>query len=524
MKDSKKTSVSKETFEIAREDDAFQHAREEYLDSSSENISMFLRRYRQLHSDMKVKSGRFEETTFRNLIKLTIDPIELISRKKGIAEARKAAREVNQRFCHRGAYFQAQNDVLFTPLALAHPDTRRYLGTAKNYFSLNPMFRGIRGNIMDASGRGENSALMIELLKRAILPNVGIDQLYGLKTPNPFWGMCIEEVFDSGPGANNKSLLRFCAQFHIGIRFNQTATPWANAFVERWNDTFVRKYISSLPGYMPGMRNSQGPKLDMNKIAVIDPFQYEVLAERFIAEYHDTPHSSLFGSTPIGAYQEYLERPDSVLMAKPVLPPFTDQFRDYCVPWSKDVVIQVHKGMQIDNRFYGSADTTTRIRNFLKQRGKRLSVRPYLDHNDFSYIKICDPETNQLIPVPFKCYDNRVIPDSRFDPGISTLRREMLSMYREMSTEEIIDAAKRAKEDAKKARQSALKRGTPEPIACGRLSPNDAEFATRSVLHASLLPPDLSLNHNDLTASDGPEDEASMNEEMDEFVNKFGVA
>lgn len=518
-------TVSKSMFALARQDEAFQIVREEYLDSASENIAHFFRRYESHHDQMKIDSVCIGETTFRALIELTIDPIEKVYRKFGKSEARKAAREVESKFCYRGAYFQAQNDVLHTPLALAHPVTRKYFGTPKNYFSITPMFRGIRGNIVDSSGRGENSSLMIELIKRSVLPKNNIDKQYGILEKNPFWGMQIEEVFDPGPGANARNLLNFAAQFHIGIRLNQTATPWSNPHIERFNDTYVRKFISTLPGYMPGKRNSDGGKLNLNKMAFIDPFQYEVISEKILSQYHGSGHSGLFGSTPIEAYRAYLENPSSILMASPQLPNDVEAFQEYCVPWLREVTIQAHQGIQIDNRFYGSPDTTTRIGKYLKQRKRKAQFFPYIDHNDFGYIKIPDPENGSLVRVPFRKYSNHIDDAQKFDPGVSTMRVEMLEKHRVMSIEQIVEEAIRMKKDVARKLEFKMKTSTPVPIGYGELRHDHAELALKSVLDHSLIPipcqqDEVSFSSIDALRNEDDETKAAIAE----LEKIFGVA
>lgn len=518
----KEANLSKHTLSLAREDEAFQEIRNEYLNSSSENIEFFYRRYENAHSAKNKKSnaGRFGRTTFRTLLRVTIDPIELVRKKKGHSEAEKVAREIRSKFCHRGAYFHAQNDVLHAPIAIAHPKTRKYIGIPKHYVSMNTTFRGIRGHLVDCSRRGENGSLMIELAKRAILPKTKFDEMYGLSTQNPFWGLCVEEIYDGGPGANNAKLMKFAAFFGIGIKINRSGKPWDNAFIERFHDTFVRRYISNLPGYMPGHRNSHGSEASLHNLAVLDKFQYEVIAERYHEDYRNTKHSGLFDQTPVESYLKYLSAPDSVLMAKPIMPNNPGLLRDYCVPLPKPSRIQAHKGIQIDNRFYGSSSTTKRIAEYLKARKRPAEVTAHIDYGDFSYIKINDPETGELVSVPFTRYGNPINDDNMFDDGISTLRVEMINKYREMSNEEIVDEAKRLKRNEKRNHASRIKRSTPEPIEHGRLSIADAEFAAKTPLSASLLPVDIITDAKEQKISSVPSATADEFEQLDSI---FGV-
>ncbi|AQA18972.1 hypothetical protein BST95_12690 [Halioglobus japonicus] len=464
-------------------DEAFHKVMEDYLESADENKANFWREYKKLTDD----SG-FGRTEFYKALDRLVDPVEEAYRKKGVSAGARVAKEINEQFRVQGIYSLAEHDALSTPIALCHPTKDQYIGTPRDYFSISVKNRGILGHVVDVSGAGERSAMVINLMKQSVLPKPHLKELYGMTNDNPFYGR--HDLIKSDPGSAFActETLRFALLFLINLAVNPSGKPWKNPFIERWNFTFVQLFVSKMPGYLPNPKAYGDRVKDLRSKATLDPFEYEVLSNRFIFDkYHMRPHRGLLGKSPLEALREDRMNPKSLLLSEPSLPFRAEDMRDYCIPLGKTVAIQ-DRGIQIDNRIYGSSETTTRIARYLSASRRPKRIEPHIDHGDYSYVKVKDPQSKEDLVVPFKFFAPGVDADDRWDPGVSTLRSERLEELASMETDEILEVARFRKKSRNKLRKEMRKRNTPGPISADELSTQHAAIAFAKPAHHSLIP------------------------------------
>lgn len=469
------------------DDNPLRQAVEWHLDSPSRKKSNAWNKYVEFSED-EPNMGR---TQFYNVFPTLVDPVEEAYRKQGPAAGARVAKEINQLFVVDGIYSLAQMDALHTPIALCHPRRNQYIGPPIEYFSISVKHRGMLGHVIDPPGFGERTAMFIELLKQALLPKTLLAERYGMDCVNPFYGMHGICQSDGTSALCNAEVLRFINAFLLSLVVNSSGKPWKNAFIERFHYSYVTLFVSELPGYLPPSEGYGDGKKNLNRVAVLDPFEYEVIASRFSHEtYNHRPHKGLFKVSPVESLRKERE---SALGRHPALDPSLpfrgDEIADYAVPLHRKSRLQTGLGVQIDNRIYGSKDTTTAIERHLKSHRKPLDVQSYVNYGNFGGIKIADPRTaGSMIEVPFKRYAHGIDESERWDLGVSTLREERIQELSELESGEIIDRAKHRKKQYETARKRQQKQNTPAPVSLSEITLDHAEIAFASQIHSSILP------------------------------------
>lgn len=165
-------------------------------------------------------------------------------------------------------------------------------------------------------------------------------------------------------------------------------------------------------------------------------------------------HKGLYNISPIDQLHEELTRDEDPVIR--TLPHNYLAMNRYCLPVNGGHrKIQEHRGIQVDNRFYNDAILIKIIRHLEKKRKPRR-VDVYVDQNDYGYICIRDPRSNELVPIKYKFMESGHKLDECIDIGISTEKARVQEGLAKMSSDDIVEQAedrkKRMDRDAKSSR------------------------------------------------------------------------
>lgn len=446
----------------ASSDVALCNAVEIHINGGATKKAQLYRDYESAHKELGIESAKMCRTEFYALLKDVYDPVAAAFASGEYAKAKKMLRSVNQRFQVDGYLSRMESDAIHSPIGLLHPTTFAYVGMPLDYFSMDVSTRGIAAHVTDGFGKGERAEQVIRLLQNALLPVTDDPERYGTKNKNPFFGNAQLSANDPGSAFCNLMVLEFMCEFQINQVIEKTAQPWLRPFIERFFWSFVTLFLCKLPGYFPNAKSEVDRVSRASALATLTVWEYEVLVKRFINDtYHFRPHKGLFGKTPIEKLHEELYREDSPIVR--TLPHNYKVMSTYCIKMPRQRSIQEHKGIQIDNRMYQDGKITGSIYRWLKKYNRSAKVDVFIDHNDFSYIRIRDPRNNNLVALPFSCMECGHKHDDLEDIGISSERERVLQELALMSSEQIIANAIARKK--KMIREAKEKRRTPKSPA-----------------------------------------------------------
>lgn len=424
-------------------------ALEQYLTGKMSNKASLFEDYEKEHAAAPELGQTMKKSAFYTTLKSLYDPVTAAYAQGEYAKALKLSRSVNQRFEVHGYLSRMESDAVHSPIGLLHPITFAYIGMPKEYYSMDVKTRGISGHVIDGFGKGETAEQVIRLFQNALLPITDDKERYGTTHNNPFFGNSQIASNDPGSAFCNDLVLEFLCEFQIDQVIEKTAQPWLRPFIERFFWSLVTLFLCKLPGFYPKAKTEAQRISRISKLATLTIWEYEVLVKRFINDtYHFRPHKGLLGKTPIDALHHELKRDDNPIII--TLPHKAKVLSNYCIKTARQRTIQEHKGIQVDNRMYHEGSITGVIYRMLKKNKKAPKVDVYIDHNDYSYIRIRDPRSGDLVAVPYTCMDSGHAIDECQDLGISTAREKEISRLSQLSSDDIIAQAKKRKKRMEK--------------------------------------------------------------------------
>jgi len=227
-----------------------------------------------------------------------VDPFELVRKRKGSSEAKKAFRKIKHKY------------NVSLPLELLELDTGNFnlgiieiKGKDKYYIgslSLHLCFCAGTGSLVGYSisigKQGEQSGFIVNALYHAISRKC--DKRYIQS------GIPHRVVMDAGSGYISDSTRSFLDNINCTYDVTPTRQPWAKGFVERFikhiRDTFFR----GMKGYLGKYNPLEYTDANLKQAARVTTQQFRQKFANFVHEYHNTPQDRLDGLTPNEAWEK----------------------------------------------------------------------------------------------------------------------------------------------------------------------------------------------------------------------------
>lgn len=370
-----------------------------YLQRGGPTRAQCNRYYIDLCKSRQVKP--LSKSTFYTRFK-DIDPIEECYIRNGRPAAVKMRRMIMQKYEVAGVFSQYQSDALHVPLVLRNNINLEYSGMPISFNTLDVFTRCVMGSFNDSSNDGETAASVIECYKRAYLPKHYYRQRYGLENDYDQFGIALTDCHDAGPAYTAQATQEFRKNARVIDMVTPPGQPYKNCFIESYNRTVAKMFVSGLPGYLPPKRVAQSEYYkNLEREATLTKLEYDVLYERWKVDiYHQRPHSGLCGGIPALHYREAIE--------KKLLVPC--QLRN--LDWIRTAggvksqgTIQEHRGIQHDNRLYNSSELQA-LRRIMVKRDESEKAEVIFYHfphpENINEIKVIDPrKSGEVMFVPY---------------------------------------------------------------------------------------------------------------------------
>ena len=233
-----------------------------------------------------------------------------------------------------------------------------------------------------------NANSVLQALKMAILPKDGI--LNDLEDINGVWpamGIPILLVVDNGMDLHSLALQQACFEMQIELMFTPAKTPFAKGAIERMIGTLNRELIHSLPGTVFSNIGERGEYDAESKAAIDYQTLYKIIVKWIVEIYHNRPHKSLQGKTPLEVWTEKSQKMVLELPANPqVLEVITG------IPATRTVF---HYGIELDGLHYNSRELQEIRRSF----GDNLKVQLKFYEDQVGFIHVLDWKINEYFRV-----------------------------------------------------------------------------------------------------------------------------
>jgi len=227
-----------------------------------------------------------------------IDPVLLVTKRKGTSEAKKAYRKIQHKY----------NVTL--PLELVELDTgnfnlgiieiedgvKYYIGSVSLHLCFCVGTASLLGYSISIGNTGEQSGFVVNALYHAISRKA--DKRYIQS------GVPSRIVMDAGAGYLSDTTRSFLDSLNCTYDITPTRQPWAKGFVERYIRHIRDTVFRGMKGYLGKYNPLEYTDTNLKQAAKVTIEQFRQKFANFVHEYHNTPLDRLKGLTPNEAWKK----------------------------------------------------------------------------------------------------------------------------------------------------------------------------------------------------------------------------
>ena len=290
-------------------------------------------------------------------------------------------------------YARWEMDGIVAQVGVLCPKTYEFLGIATIMLVMDCFTRAIAGySVLISEKKAETSELAVACFKNAVLPNEDGSGFYGL--PHAL-------AADAGSALVSTAFTHFLALTGVNRFTTVVKRPQRKGFIERFNLTFRIECLEKMPGYKGNLKLNEKFIIqdDVRGAATLTLPEFLVSVDRYIEDYNNSAHSSLYNCSPIAVWEEYVSS-NKGLVRLPGDDTTGNQSQQLFENFSgrcKEVTLQKNKGIVIDNRFYNSHKLNDKFKRLI---GVKKGMTVYYDHIDISKVVVISPGANEFAIVP----------------------------------------------------------------------------------------------------------------------------
>lgn len=227
-----------------------------------------------------------------------VDPIEIVTKRKGSSEAKKAYRKIQHKY----------NVTL--PLEFVELDTgnfnlgiieivdgvKYYIGPVSLHLCFCVGTASLLGYSISIGNTGEQSGFVVNALYHAISRKA--DKRYIQS------GVPCRVVMDAGAGYLSDTTRSFLDSLGCTYDITPTRQPWAKPFCERYIQHIRNTFFRGMKGYLGKYNPLEYTDTNLKQAAKVTIEQFRQKFANFVHEYHNTPLDRLDGLTPNEAWNK----------------------------------------------------------------------------------------------------------------------------------------------------------------------------------------------------------------------------
>ena len=227
-----------------------------------------------------------------------LDPIEIVTKRKGSSEAKKAFRKIKHKYDVALPLEHVELDTGNFNLGIIEiqDGVKYFIGSVSLHLCFCAGTASLLGYSTSIGNTGEQSGFVVNALYHAISRKT--DKRYIQS------GIPAHVVMDAGAGYLSDTTRSFLDSLNCTYDVTPTRQPWAKGFVERFirhiRDTFFR----GMKGYLGKYNPLEYTDTNLKQSAKVTIEQFRQKFANFVHEYHNTPLDRLKGLTPNQAWDK----------------------------------------------------------------------------------------------------------------------------------------------------------------------------------------------------------------------------
>jgi transposase InsO family protein len=227
-----------------------------------------------------------------------LDPMEVVTKRKGSSEAKKAFRKIKHKFNITLPLERVELDTGNFNLGIIEiqDGVKYFIGSVSLHLCFCAGTASLLGYSSSIGNTGEQSGFVVNALYHAISRKT--DKRYIQS------GVPTLIVMDAGAGYLSDTTRSFLDSINCTYDVTPTRQPWAKGFVERFIRHIRDTVFRGMKGYLGKYNPLEYTDTNLKKAAKVTIEQFRQKFANFVHEYHNTPLDRLKGLTPNQAWEK----------------------------------------------------------------------------------------------------------------------------------------------------------------------------------------------------------------------------
>jgi hypothetical protein len=231
-----------------------------------------------------------------------LDPIEVVTKRKGSSEAKKAFRKIQHKYNITLPLERVELDSGNFNLGIIEvvDGVKYFIGSLCLHLCFCAGTASLLGYSISIGNKGEQSGFIVNALYHAVSRKADPNYIQS--------GLPLLVVMDAGSGYLSECTRSFLDSLNCTYEVTPTRQPWAKGFVERFIRHIRDNFFRGMKGYLGKYNPLEYTDTNLKQSANVTVEQFRQKFANFLTEYHNTELTRLGGLTPNEAWKKGIKQ------------------------------------------------------------------------------------------------------------------------------------------------------------------------------------------------------------------------